>query len=333
MLTCWKYSGRYGKDRPTEVALQLHRDRSEISNLKTNFIYFMMRKQLFPFAAILLASCTQSGLFEADQDSAQRAPVWGPSGRPAITLQVHESGGQHFEMLQIDDNGYVAYANTQLNGGTLTAALPSDELNALINFFLRNDFFHLTDVLVLDEQTANEVHVIEFWHGSQTHRVTTQSLSQSPEPLREIIAQLQQTTAKLSAQGLRLSLEASRTRLIAGETLTLTLNVANPSSYPIELVASGQVFDFFAVPAASWVSEPQRTIQLPLPVWNWAHERFFAQVISRQSIAPGESLRYEVPWDGRDNSGELLEGDFWIIAKMVTMPGGYTAPVALHITK
>lgn len=313
------------------MASQLQGARANKRNHITNFTYFTMRKRLLPIAVILLTSCAQSGLFESETDEAQHAPVWGPSGRPAITLQVHKASGQHFETLQIDDNGFTSYADTRLSGGTLTAALPQEELNVLINSFLRNDFFHLADVL--DEQAASDEYVVEFWHGNQTHRVTTQTLSQSPMALREIIARLQRTIATLSAQGLRLSLQLSRSSLAAGETLTLALNVANSSSYPIDLMAGGQVYDFYAVPAAAWVSESKDTIQLPPHVWSWAHERFFAQVISRRSVAPGETLHFEEQWNGRDNSGDLLEGTFWIIGKLATMPGGYTAPVALHLTK
>jgi hypothetical protein len=50
-------------------------------------------------------------------------------------------------------------------------------------------------------------------------------------------------------------------------------------------------------------------------------------------LQPGESRTYTAEWDGRNNKGEWLEGEFFLGARLVAQPGGYSAWRKVVVTK
>jgi len=71
--------------------------------------------------------------------------------------------------------------------------------------------------------------------------------------------------------------------------------------------------------------------ELPPYAWNWAHDRVFIQIIRQKNLNPGESLRYSVSWNGLDNGGEQLAGEYLIGARLASLPGTYTSLKVLRI--
>lgn len=70
----------------------------------------------------------------------------------------------------------------------------------------------------------------------------------------------------------------------AGDSVHFTLLITNASAAPVELTfSSGQSFDFV-------VEDGRREL------WRWSAERMFTQAIRQETLAPGETRRYEASW-------------------------------------
>ncbi|MGH7455668.1 MAG: BsuPI-related putative proteinase inhibitor, partial [bacterium] len=70
-----------------------------------------------------------------------------------------------------------------------------------------------------------------------------------------------------------------------------------------------------------------------LVIWNWAHDKAFIAIVEAITFQPGESRTFTVEWDGRNNNGDLLEGEFWLGARLVARPGGYSPLRPVVVTK
>lgn len=69
-----------------------------------------------------------------------------------------------------------------------------------------------------------------------------------------------------------------------GDSVHLVFGVTNTSAEPVELnFSSGQSSDFV-------VLEGERE------VWRWSADRFFTQALRSETLAPGETARYEASW-------------------------------------
>ena len=88
-------------------------------------------------------------------------------------------------------------------------------------------------------------------------------------------------------------------RLIASNTTGRNLNLTFPTA---------QRFDFI-------VRQDKRVI------WQWSHEKAFAQVTGRQSVRPGDSISYEYKWDQKLPDGTNPDlGAYTIQAILMTQP-------------
>jgi hypothetical protein len=80
----------------------------------------------------------------------------------------------------------------------------------------------------------------------------------------------------------------ARTTYAAGEPITLTLGVRNPTDVAVTLrFATGQRYDFVIESAAG------------AELWRWSAERAFTQVLGEQIVPPGWELNYNETFAGR----------------------------------
>ncbi|WP_419165617.1 BsuPI-related putative proteinase inhibitor [Candidatus Palauibacter sp.] len=109
--------------------------------------------------------------------------------------------------------------------------------------------------------------------------------------------------AALSTQDLRLALSLGEAPPTAGTPIALELTATNDGEAPLVLdFPDGQRYDFevFSEHGAS--------------VWRWAEGMFFAQMLGRETLEPGASLR----WTARIESG-LPAGVYRVVATLTTV--------------
>ncbi|MBM3471071.1 MAG: hypothetical protein FJX73_09825 [Armatimonadetes bacterium] len=101
--------------------------------------------------------------------------------------------------------------------------------------------------------------------------------------------------AERTAGDLRVELTIGSAAYAPGATVQVTLRVTNLAALPAVLTASSaQEYDFFA---------RQRSAL----IWQWSHDRAFAQVVREMTLAPGQTRTYTASWDQRDLQGRRVE--------------------------
>lgn len=82
-----------------------------------------------------------------------------------------------------------------------------------------------------------------------------------------------------------------RNEFFPGENITFELAISNirDSSQALNF-SDSQLYDFLVASDAQLI-------------WNWAHDKVFAQVLTRLDFAPFETKTFSVVWDQRDNEG------------------------------
>lgn len=81
---------------------------------------------------------------------------------------------------------------------------------------------------------------------------------------------------------------AAKASYLAGEPITLTLGVKNPTDLAVTLrFATGQRYDFVIESAAG------------VEVWRWSADRVFTQALGEQTVPPGWELDYNETFAGR----------------------------------
>jgi hypothetical protein len=89
------------------------------------------------------------------------------------------------------------------------------------------------------------------------------------------------TASDAIGPGVSVVLTTDKRTYAAGEPIALTLALVNAGSEPLRLrFMTAQRYDF--------TLQDQRGQQ----VWRWSSERFFAQVLGEETIAPGGALSY-----------------------------------------
>ncbi|HBQ28774.1 MAG TPA: hypothetical protein DD719_05150 [Desulfotomaculum sp.] len=101
--------------------------------------------------------------------------------------------------------------------------------------------------------------------------------------------------------GLLYILTTEKARFLRREPILFTLTKLNITSAPVTLnYRSSQRFDFVVL------KDNQE-------IWRWSEDQFFAQVMERISIRPGEAQIFSALWDQRDNSGQLVAPGSYIV--------------------
>lgn len=277
----------------------------------------------FIFSALLITACD----FNILSNNEKQAALADESTVVETLLHVSVTGGIAGvdQSLTVNDAGLASYVDSFRPGAKWARQLSASELEDLTNLMLSNGFLQLQDQYI-DAQVADAfLYTISFTHEGVTHTVQTDDFG-APENLKRIVTGIVKIISEMTGNGLVLEMSLSTLELKPGENIDLGLNITNIGSDAMTLnFLSGQVFDFCALPVGDTATNENL-------VWNWAHDKVFTLALWQLELQPGETRSYQISWDGRDNSGEQLNGDFAIQAKLVSLPGGTAEQKILHIS-
>ncbi len=109
--------------------------------------------------------------------------------------------------------------------------------------------------------------------------------------------------ADRAAGDLRLLLAVGKATYRPGEPVAINLRVTNGGGEVALTVYSGKQYDFIVQ-------------QRGALIWQWSHDKGFAQVVRETKMAPGESLAFNWTWDQRDLQGRQVEPGTYEISAM-----------------
>jgi len=286
------------------------------------------RSFIFLFVAFVW-SCSNANLFSPNENTKQQQNLDGPSGQTIIEMQITGGLAGVNQQLLIDANRFVQFVDRRFPSGSIETMLTTEELNRLITVFVEKDFVHLKPQYI-DPNVADAFNYRIIYRYSGANKQVDTDYFGAPAELRVIVDHLLNLTKPLG--GLTLEFKTSAEQLKHGEKLTLTLAATNRSAAPIVLnYRSGQKYDFFA--AATLVAGTNNRVGAQSLLWNWAHDKAFILILINETLQPGESHTFTADWDGRNNKGDLLEGEFVLGSRLVAQPGGYSALRKVVVTK
>lgn len=289
-----------------------------------------MRKYSFILLiAAVIWSCNHSNLFSPNEDEKIQQNLDGPSGQTVIEMQITGGFAGVNQQFLIDANRFVQFLDHRGKSGEIETVLSTEEFNRLITVFVEQDFLHLQPEYI-DPNVADAFwYRINYRYNGASKQVDTDYFG-APAGLRIIVDNLLNLTKPM--EGLALEFKTSAAQLRHGEKLTLTLTATNHNTTPLTLRRrDGQQFDFFVTAAAAAFAGNRASAQALQ--WNWARDKVFAAVVTSETLQPGESRAYSAEWDGRNNQGDLLDGEFVAGARLVAQPGGYAAMQKIVVAK
>lgn len=113
--------------------------------------------------------------------------------------------------------------------------------------------------------------------------------------------------AEKATDSLKISISLQSKQITLEKPLDINLIVENTGSEPRELTFnSGQKYDFIIK------DENSRE------VWRWSDGLMFTQVITGETVGPGESITYTAQWPLTDLEGSKVgAGDYEVVAKVM----------------
>lgn len=277
--------------------------------------------------ACLLTACEHPKIFSSSElqlRSAERDEA------PELII-VHITGGiaglnQRFS---VRENGAMALTENFPYGKTSSDMLSPAALADLNADFLNNRFL-LLDENYLTPNVADFIYYEITYLGNNFHKTVMTDYEAAPSALRKIIDALNTHMLALANSGLELSLYLSKDSLASDETVVLQLQAQNRSDRQIVLFfRDGQRFNFVAYQSLALDAPANR--ESTRTEWEWQHDKVFEAATASQPLLPGQSLVYEIEWDGTDEAGNRLAGEFWVAGQLVSAPGGATPAVPLFI--
>ena len=100
--------------------------------------------------------------------------------------------------------------------------------------------------------------------------------------------------AERTVGDLRVEMTVAKAAFQPGDPVAVTMRATNAGSETLALTSGGQQYDVIVR-------------QRGALVWQWSHDKAFAQVIRTVRLAPQETLTYKATWDQRDLQGRLVE--------------------------
>jgi len=294
--------------------------------MKSNFLKVYLTAILFLSFASFIA-CDQPRLFDAKETAqpTNQSPLKGSNGDPVINLGITGGFAGVNKLLVIDSNGFVSFTDFTAGNTRYTDFLTAVEYADLIAKFVAADFFHLNDSYMTDGAADLFFYDLAFTQNGISKRVVTDHLT-APESLQAIVEALDRIIKEMVENNLQLILTADRDSFKSGETVKLTFAVTNLSDRTMTLnFSDGQVFDFYAIPASNAAA------RAPTREWNWAHGLAFTQATQTITFAAGQGFTQEIEWNGRANNGQQLLGSVLVGADLVSVPGGSSRLLPLHI--
>jgi hypothetical protein len=282
-----------------------------------------MRKHIFvvliPLLALWLSACDLPSILSGEEQSTNNDRN---NSSTDNLLMVDINGGIAgvSQRLTVSENGRASFVDYSRANAKWTIELSDAELNDLVKLMLDNNFFGLNDQYI-DPQVADAfIYAIKFTNNNQDKTVVTDYFG-APDNLKRIVDAIQTLVTRVTQNGLEFKLEVSRAQNSSAGKVDLKLTATNVTDRTLNLrFPTGQIFEFYAYqPVVE--TRPGFGVGDSL-VWNWAHDKAFIQMISTLPLPAGESLSYQVTWDGRDNSGTALSGQVVLGAELLSTPGG-----------
>ncbi len=101
--------------------------------------------------------------------------------------------------------------------------------------------------------------------------------------------------AERTIGNLRVDVAVGKAAFQSGEPIAIVMSVTNTGTAPLSVtMTSAQQYE---------VTVRQRGAL----IWQWSHDKAFAQVVRDTELAPGGTLSFQVTWDQRDLQGRRVE--------------------------
>ena len=277
---------------------------------------------LFYSIVLFFVACDLPVILSGDNQSTQDRQNKTELADTVLSVEITGGFAGVSQNLVVDESGLAIFEDSFHPGAEWVIQLSSAELDSLTQLMLENNFFQLNGEF-FDEMVADAFnYAIHFRYNDQINTVKTDYFG-APEELKRIVDGIVRLKDKVTQPGLELKLELSKIRINVGEQVELTLLVTNTSEKPLTLhFTSGQIFDFYA---------KLNVADNDIVTWNWSHDKVFTQILWDLVLESGETKTYQVTWNGSDNSGNLVIGEYIIGAELLSIPGGSPEQKLLHI--
>ncbi len=247
-----------------------------------------------------------------------------------VILQVDISGGIAGiqQQLRVYENGLVVLEDGWRSGRIWWDRFSREQLTAMQQYFIGNGFFLLNRKYVNDRVKDALYYDIFFRHADLAGMVTA-DVFDAPENLKRLITWIAELNTRLIT-ALDYRFVASADTLASGNSVQLSLTVYNRTNSTAQLNFSDmQEFNFLAFRKYDRDRQQKRGQQSA--VWRWDADKAFAQVMHEIDLAAGDSLEFFTTWDGRDNSGRFIAGEYLLAGELVSAPGGRSPWLALYL--
>ena len=108
---------------------------------------------------------------------------------------------------------------------------------------------------------------------------------------------------------MQLTLHTDRESYWPGQPVQLRLELFNDGAEPVRLTFnSSKKFDFEVL----WEDQL---------LWRWSADRLFAQMLTEETLAPGERRAFEAIWGGRIMGGEEAKPGEYLARGILTISG------------
>jgi hypothetical protein len=287
---------------------------------------------LFGAGALALLGCERSNIFAGKTKEPIANPIYGSSGEVAMALEITDNDAALLRAVLIETNGFVRYIEASRFAGEATSALSPQEYGAWVALFLEKDFFHLEGRYESEAATGKARYRLTFRHGGWEKIVLTDSAS-APGSVQQLLARFAQELATLRASALSLALAASRDTLSPGEQVRLDFVVRNPHAHEVQLIYGEPLAQFFAVAPAQLAQRERSFGEIAPAVWQESQSAGALRSAQTLALAAGARLEFNAWWNGRNSNGALPEGDYWLAARLATIPGGISAWQRIYIKR
>jgi hypothetical protein len=116
---------------------------------------------------------------------------------------------------------------------------------------------------------------------------------------------------------LRVEMSVAKPTFQVGESVGVSMRMTNVASTPITVTSGGQQYDVIVR-------------QRGALVWQWSHDKGFAQVMRAVEMPPGDARVYQASWDQRDLQGRPVEPGLYEIS-CVLLAAQRSGPASVEV--
>jgi hypothetical protein len=306
---------------------------TKLEILMISYLHKRLGRHLYrSFAAvvvllILTSGCGSVRIFEPIDNIATVTEMNTPTADPRI-VQVQISGDPGipgWREFTVHESG-LAIVRGHKEYVEKRGQLSVQDMQQLSSLFSQNGFLQLPNQIYDKSNAAAAMYNIFYNSGKDTNTVNTNNAQMNPG-LNRVVETLAVLANQVLFDGLTLELTVDRTTLRKGETLTAQLVVRNEKAETISWnFSASQLYRFtirfpYALTTEGGVAaSASRSIGQERP-----------PAISVGIIRPGETQRYSLIWDGRNEQGQYAPGTVFMQAEWLASPGGITAAKAVTV--